>query len=56
MRRRRVSTNREIVLTAVIGATSVDRLVRRPAEKLGLYCAQNPKMSVLSAAENVMDK
>ena len=30
--------------------------MKATAEKLGLYCAKNPRMSVLSAAENVMGK
>jgi acid stress chaperone HdeB len=31
-------------------------LIRVKAEKLGLYCAQNPKVGIISAAEEVMDK
>jgi acid stress chaperone HdeB len=30
--------------------------MKAKAEKLGLYCAQNPRMSVLTAAEDVMAK
>jgi acid stress chaperone HdeB len=30
--------------------------MKTKAEKLGLYCAQNPRMSVLTAAEDVMAK
>ena len=30
--------------------------LKAKAEKLAVYCAQNPKMSVLTAAENVMEK
>jgi len=30
--------------------------MKTTAEKLGLYCAQNPKMSIMTAAEEVMAK